>query len=123
MSNRGSRKKWHNRSWGNWRYTAANDTLFWDKDKEWPYDIGDFDNADAALRWLAHMNTKKDHEEQDIKDCAEAFSEILRCPGLANTYDVHYHTLPESKDCGIQELKVVLLFVRIYVLFNHGNLT
>ena len=98
MGDKDHRKKLHNRRWGNWRYNADDNELFWDRGQDYQYPIYGFDSADTALRCLAQMNTKKGYEEQDMKNLAEAFSEILRCPGLANAYDARYHTLRESKD-------------------------
>jgi len=97
MDNKDRRQQLHNKRWGNWRYDANNDTLVWDKAKEWPYDIPRPESVDEALRQIAHMAQKR-YKEQDMKDLAKAFSDLLQCPGLANAYDTRYHTLRESKD-------------------------
>jgi hypothetical protein len=95
MNSKHSRKKLHSKCWGNWRYDANDNALYWDKD--YPYCVLDFDTVDKALQKLSDMHTKKWITEQDMKDLAEALSDLNECPGLASSYDAYHYTISEAK--------------------------
>ena len=94
MNNKDFRKRFDQKSWGNFKYDADNDTLWWGK-----YHIDhEFDTIDGALYWIAHMRaTKKKFSERDAKHLSQALSELLECPGLANVYHTSHNTRDESK--------------------------
>jgi len=98
MDNKDHRKTLHNKEWGIWRYDADLDHLVCTTDKITPYYLHEIDNTDCALHWLADMSTKRSYNKaQDMQDLAQALSEIIQCPGLANAYDTRHHTLRKSK--------------------------
>ena len=114
------RKTLDGKTWGNFKYDADNDTLWWKRvdDALWskdengelvvkyenppsnqlPYPIdGEFDTVDGALHWIASMRLKPKISEKDLKDLAKAFSELLGCPTLADIYRTTHATKAESK--------------------------
>ena len=96
LGDKGFRKKLHSKRWGNWRYDANDDALYWAKD--YPYCIVDFDSVDKALEELSRMQANTWVTGQDMKNLAKALSDLNRCPGLVNSHDVHGHTLSEAKN-------------------------
>ena len=97
MNNKKHKRNLHNKSWGSWTYDAQADTLTWGRGTVGAYDVGEFDSADGALRWICQVHPKKWATEGDMKDLAKALSELNQCPGLAGAYNAYYHTRVQSK--------------------------
>lgn len=99
MNNKAFRKKFDQKPWGNWKYTVKNDALWWFGEKI----VWEFDTVATALRVLGYMNARKDTQEHDLKDLAQAFSEILGCPRLADAYNTSYNRKGEFVRKAISE--------------------
>lgn len=88
MKDRDYRKQFDGHTWGDWTYKASDDTLYHNNGY---YYLWDFGSIEAALLWISHLNDKKD-KKMDSKTAAEALSELLGCPRLADAYHTTYNT-------------------------------
>lgn len=122
MSNENHRKSLDDKEWGNFKYDAKDNTLWWkdEDDASWfrnedgellvkydknspphyrlPYPIDDnHDTIPGALHWIAHMAvTKKRYiKEKDLKDLAQFFYELLDCKILPDAYRTSFQNRGE----------------------------